>query len=71
MIILSGICVILLVIVIRLWLSIEDYQRTIDQMDKRLSQYDMWLRSTSTWLSDEMDKRQMPKDSVNIKVGLN
>lgn len=71
-IILSVICIILLLVVVRLWLAISDYQRTIDEMESKLRQYDTLLRATSTWLEDEMGKRNIPDQKkygvMQIKV---
>jgi predicted Holliday junction resolvase-like endonuclease len=69
------IIVILAVVVIRLWLAVGDYQRTIDRMEHRLQQYDHELQTTSTWLDDEMCKREIHQKpgerTIKMKVGLN
>lgn len=59
MILLSLISVILLSVVIRLWLACGDYQKVIDRQAKDLKKYDHWLRATSTWLDEEIGKREI------------
>lgn len=64
MIILSVICTSLLIIIVRLLLAIREYQAVLTAAEYKLRKYDTWLRATSTWLEEEMAKREIPGNNM-------